>query len=297
MPRRFRSRVLLLVASAVLVPSLAVAQAQQRDLYVSVVDKLGVPVRDMQAADFVVREDNLSREVLAARPLSEPLDIALLIDNTEAANRETSILRNSLSAFVRALGDKHRYALITFAERPTLVVDNVTSAEDLIERGVNRLFPLSNTGSTLLDAILETNQGFIKREAVRPVIVAVSFEGPELSYAQHPRVLESLREAGTSLFVVSVNIPSRADLDTLERQSREIVFGRGTREAGGRLETALSSLGLPQELERLAAVLNTRYVVTYARPETLIPPRKVEIASKRPDLDVRGLPAKTGGSK
>lgn len=297
MTRRFRSRVLSLVAGALMVPALAAAQAQRRDLHVSVVDKAGVPVKEMQVEDFVVREDNLAREVLSVRPLTEPLDIALLIDNTQATNRETAILRRALTTFVHELGNDHRYALITFGDRPTLVVDNVTSAEDLIARGVNGLFPLANSGSYLLDAILETAQGFRKREAANPVIVAVSFEGPELSYTQHPRVLDALRDSGTSLFVVTVNIPNSEDFNTQERQSREIVYSRGTRESGGRLETALASLGLEQELKKLAAVLKQRYVVTYGRTETLIPPKKVEITAKRPNLDVRSLQVKTGGSK
>lgn len=297
MTRRFRSRVLSLVAGALMVPTLSAAQAQRRDLHVSVVDKAGMPVKEMQVEDFIVREDNLAREVLAVRPLTEPLDIALLVDNTQASSRETAILRTALSTFVRELGNDHRYALITFGERPTLVADNVTGAEDLIARGVNRLFPLANSGSYLLDAILETAQGFRKREAAHPVIVAISFEGPELSYTQYPKVLDLLRDSGTSLFVVTVNIPNSEDFNTQERQSREIVYSRGTRESGGRLETALSSLGLEQELKQLAAVLKQRYIVTYGRPETLIPPKKVEITAKRPNLDVRGLQVKTGGSK
>lgn len=292
-----QSRRLLAVVFAIVTPAAAAAQAQQRELYVSVVDKQGVPVKDMQVADFVVREDKLAREVLAVRPFTDTLDIALLIDNTQAAQRETSILRRSLATFAREMGDGHRYALINFAERPTLVVDNVTSAEELITRGIDRLFPLSGSGSYLLDAILETSRGFIKREASRPVIVVVSFEGQELSNSNASNVIASLRQAGSSLFVVAVNTPSAEDFNTIERQSREAVYGRGAREAGGRLQTTLSSLGLEQELKELAAVLKQRYVVTYARPETLIPPDKVEVTSKRPSLDVRALPARSGGPK
>lgn len=296
MTAQSRRRMLALVF-ALLTPAVAGAQAQQRELYVSVVDKQGVPVKDMQVADFVVREDNLAREVLAVRPFTDTLDIALLVDNTQAAQRETAILRKSLTTFAREMGDGHRYALINFAERPTLVVDNVTSAEDLIKRGVDRLFPLSGSGSYLLDAIIETNRGFTKREASRPVVVVVSFEGQELSNSHFSNVIDSLRQAGTSLFVVAVNTPSAEDFNTLERQSRETVYSRGTRESGGRLQTTLSSLGLEQELKELAAVLKQRYVVTYARPETLIPPDKVEVSSKRPSLDVRALPVRAGGPK
>lgn len=297
MNRLLRSRVLGFFVGALAVPALAAAQAQQRDLFVSVVDKAGAPVKDLQVADFVVREDNLAREVLAVRPFTEPLDLVLLIDNSTAVQRDVSLLRSALTSFVRSLGDDHRYALVTFGERPTLVVDNVTRVDELASKGINRLFSLPDTGSYLLDALVEVNRGFAKREASHPVIVVVSFEGPELSNTHYSNVLDSLRETGAGLFVVAVNIPNTADLNSIERQSREMVYSRGTREAGGRLQTALSAQGLEFELKQLAAALKERYVVTYARPETLIPPKKVEVTAKRSGLDVRGLPAKAGASR
>jgi hypothetical protein len=40
-------------------------------------------------------------------------------------------------------------------------------------------------------------------------------------------------------------------------------------------------------MRQLAAELANQYVVTYARPETLIPPEKVSVTVTRPGLTVR----------
>ena len=45
----------------------------------------GAPVADLGPADFIVREDNVAREVLRVAPASEPMQIALLVDNSQAA--------------------------------------------------------------------------------------------------------------------------------------------------------------------------------------------------------------------
>ena len=44
---------------------------------------------------------------------------------------------------------------------------------------------------------------------------------------------------------------------------------------------------LPEKLKQLGNELLHQYVVTYSRPETLIPPEKVEVTVKRPGAEVR----------
>ncbi len=63
------------------------SDTRTRDVYVSVVDNKGVAVKGLTAADFAIREDDISREVLRAVPATEPLDIVLLVDDSQARAR------------------------------------------------------------------------------------------------------------------------------------------------------------------------------------------------------------------
>src|SRR4051794_19721953 len=44
-------------------PATLLSQAHERSMYVSVVDQSGAPVPNLAPADFIVREDNVAREV------------------------------------------------------------------------------------------------------------------------------------------------------------------------------------------------------------------------------------------
>ena len=66
-------------------PATLLSQALERSMYVSVVDQAGAPVPSLGPSDFVVREDNLSREVLRVVPATDPMQIAILVDNSTAA--------------------------------------------------------------------------------------------------------------------------------------------------------------------------------------------------------------------
>ena len=178
-----------------------VAQAIERSMIVSVVDEAGAPIPDLGPTDFVIREDNAAREVLKVGPATEPMHIALLVDTRPGVAREHRALSNRAAPFVTTLinanatGAKNQVALLAFGERPT-VITNYTSNLTELERGINRLWALDDSGAYLLDALYEVCQGFEKRETRRPVIVAITQEGRELSYRHYDQVLGPLRGAG-----------------------------------------------------------------------------------------------------
>jgi VWFA-related protein len=259
--------------------------AKNRDVYVSVLDKAGKSVTGLSAVDFSVREDGNPREVLKAGPATTPLTISLLIDDSQAAQPAIQFLRDGLNGFIDALDGKAEIALATFGERPTSVVDYTQSAVAL-KKGVTRIFSRQGGGAYLLDAIVEVSRGLQKREGARPVIVAVTMEdGPEFSNRYFEPVLEDLQKSGATLHVLAIGTPSSSQDD--EMRNRNIVIADGTSRTGGRRDQVLALSAIPEVLKQLAAELNNQYVVTYARPEMLIPPQKVDVTVTQPGLTVR----------
>jgi hypothetical protein len=261
------------------------SDGRTRDIYVSVVDSKGVAATGLTAADFRVREDGAAREVLRAVPAEEPLDIVLLVDDSQAATRAIPNLRDGLAQFVDRLSGKASIGIVTIGERPTSVVERTTDVAAL-KKGVSRIFARQGSGAYLLEGIIEVSRGFQKREAKRaPVIVAISMEGVEFSNAAHERVLEHLSASGATLHMLAVGTPVPITSDELRNKS--FVAAQGTEDTGGRREQLLSEMAIPDTLNKLAGELLNQYVVTYGRPDALVPPEKVQVSVTKPGLTAR----------
>ena len=256
----------------------AFAQAQERVVYVSAVDRNGAPVLDLTAKDFIVREDGMAREVLRVAKDDDPLQVALLVDNSTSMRTRLPQLRKAAAAFVGATREGVPVALITLAERPTTVVGYTTEREPLL-KAIDNIFSF-DAGNYLLDGIAETSQALAKRTMWRSAIAVITGLGPELSYRQYTEVLRFFREGGASLHVLQLGTG-------IGGQGREIVVSRGTSETGGRFEEVLTPAALELKAQQLGAEISHQYRVTYARPERLIPPKKVEVSVRRPNVRTR----------
>ena len=156
------------------------------------------------------------------------MQIAILVDNSTAAATFVPNIRRALPPFIEKLaipsasGRRNEIALITLAGRPTILADYSLEPAPLT-KAADRIWEESLPGGHyLLNGIIETTQGFKKREAGRPVIVAIISEGPELSNRHPDQVIEPLRESGAALHVIALGLPSAgiSDETTVPRPGR-----------------------------------------------------------------------------
>jgi len=290
---------LVVAALALTWPGRLAAQAAQKAMYVSVVNDAGAPVMDLGTTDFIIREDNIAREVLRVEPAADPMQIAVLVDNSTAARDNISHMRQALPTFVATLtdgpaGQKNEVSIIAIGERPTVLADYTTNRAAL-QKGIDRIWSLRDTGAYLLDGIPEVCQGFKKREATRPVIVALTAEGPELSNRVRDQVIEPLKATGASFNAIVIGRPS-SSLSS-EARERGFVLDEGPRVTGGARMDILAIEGLAQKLKQLADQLTHQYKVTYARPQSLIPPERFAVATSKPGLTARGTLVKETKNK
>ena len=276
---------IFLALAAVLAAAVTLdAQADERVIYASVVDKDGAPVLDLGIKDFIVREDGQAREILSVARDSDPLQIALLVDNSVSMRPRLSILRKAVAAFIDSTREDVQIALITLAERPTILVGYTTDRAAL-RKAAENMFAY-DAGNYLLDGIAETSQGLAKRTMWRSAIAVLTGIGPEMSYRQYTEVLRFFRATSASLHVVQVG-------SGIGEQGREIVISKGTSETGGRFEEVLVPTSLELKSRQLATELSNQYRVTYARPSRLVPPSKTEVSVRRSDLRARGMLLRT----
>ncbi len=269
-------------------------QARQKALYVSAFDKQGDPVQTLVPEDVVVREDGVAREVLRVELAKDPMQVSLLVDNSEAARDAIQHMRDGLGPFVtRLTAAGHSVSFITLGDRPTIQVDMTADGAALKSKGVDRLFAQSGSGTYLLEGIIETTRGIIKNESPRPVIVALITEGVEFSNQSYEQVIEALKKSGASFHALVLTEDRQPDLTKDEIRNRNVVLDRGTRETGGRRETLITKMSIRPMLDKLATELLMQHKVTYASPERLVPAEKITVTASNKNLVARGVPVKT----
>jgi VWFA-related protein len=266
--------------------------SRERTLFVSAVDAKGEPVEGLGPDAFVVREDGRRREVLRVSRATEPMDLALLVDNSQAATDDITFIREALSKFVAGMGKEHRIALIGLAERPTVLVPYTTDRTQLAT-AIGRLFFMTGSGMTLMDALFETSRGLRSRDSERAVFVPVLTDGVEFTNRYSKDVVRELRDAGVAMHAVGIGRFPYADEHSI--RERAFVLDDGPKVTGGQRITLLTPNALPAAMERLARELSAQYKVVYARPESLYE-WNVEVTSGRPGLTVRGTPARQSGA-
>ena len=267
----------------------AQAGARERTLFVSAIGAGGVPVEGLSPDDFVIREDGVRREVLRVSRAIEPIDIALLVDDSASSADLVPRMREGLRAFVATMTPANNLALVGLGARPTIFVDYTTDRKRLTD-GIGRVFTQTTSGMTLLDGIVEVSNGLAKRDTPRAVLVPVITDGIEYSNRDSRYVIDAMTKAGVALHAVTVGTFSLSDDEAI--RNRGNVLDQGTRATGGQQISLLAATAVEQALARLARELSSQYKVVYSRPESLIPPEKIEVSPRGSGMTMRGTPAR-----
>jgi VWFA-related protein len=275
-----------------------------RTLHATVVNDKGLPVPDLTPADFDVKEDGKAREVLKAEPAAERLSVALLLDDKGSDINE---IRAALAAFVRRILGRAEVSLVTVLPT-TMTVFEYTSSMPIMMNGIRRLvWRAGPAGGLLLGAVADAAEELRRREAARPAIVVITFEGDEFrSHRPAKTILAALERSRAPLHVVAVGKPTlrrmnraptegvQGDEWAVDEQNRNAVLGDGPKQSGGRRHEIAVATGLTRALEEVADDLLNQYTVVYAGATEAKPSKKLSVSVKRRGVTVRA-PTKIGG--
>ena len=289
-------RLVFAAALAVLVafPSRPAAQATPgiaRSVHVNTFDEKGDPVEDLAPADFVVKEGGKAREVRAYHPASGLMQIALIVDDNG-----TGLFRAPLYRFVQHLLGKAEFAIVAVTGQPLKLTDYTMDARVLSEAlGGLSVRPATPDGGQLLQGIYEAATDLEKREARRPVIIALSVPGEEHTTLPARHVLDKLKDSGASLHVFLVAGSAGRPMANVTKPSALLeenmnlgeVLGDGSKQSGGTREDVVASAGGLIGLQRLAEDLLHQYVIDYDLPPGTKPSDRISITVKRKGVSVR----------
>jgi hypothetical protein len=249
---------------AAYVPAGAI-QPQRRSALVTVLANAEAPITDLTAKDFVVYDDDVKREVVAADRARDPLSIVLLVDTSQppmGSMPSVQEVRAALAAFVKTVRTDDPEADIALGEVAGAAVMTVDFGKPAdLDASIARLYPDQPSGAVLLEALSDAAAKLLARPAPRRAIVSVDFNSWETSgvRALKPAVA-SIHAAGATLWAVSVRGTE------LSVPTREEVLETMTKANGGMRLTVQDASALGTTLKMVANTLASQYIVTFMRP-------------------------------
>src|SRR6185437_752614 len=142
-------------------PAHAASTPFTRAVYVSAADSAGNFVPNLGTSDFIVKEGGKAREVVGVTSASEPMQIALLVDDNG-----TGIFRAGVARFVQRLLGHAEFGLSVVVGQTQKLVDFTTDVK-LLSDGINGLTARPGTpdGGQLLEGIYDAAKELSHREA------------------------------------------------------------------------------------------------------------------------------------
>ena len=254
--------------------------ANDKTIYLSVLDQQGNPVKDLKTEEVKVREDGTDREVVDVKLSTEPLYVSLLVDTTPGAEPYIQYIRRALTAFaarIAAGNPEARISVMEFGQAAVPLVPFTTDREKL-DRELKRIYPKKRAQSVLLEALHDAGNALAKQSSPRRAVVVFAVEpGQENTTIQPQQVQQAFQKSGAQLWVVSL----RKEAGLTDNSQRDLVLNHVTKNTGGHRENIAAQSAIETYLVKYADALTSQYAVTYKRPAA-DKPQVVQVGVTRP---------------
>lgn len=246
------------------------------EVYASVTDAQGNPIKGLTQADFELRENGEPQTVSNFAAGEFPLSAALAIDRSfSMSGTRLALAKSAAQAFLAELRQQDEAMVLAVGSQVEVIAP--LSTDRAAQRdAINRLDAFGTTG--LYDAIIHAIDD-VQPAKGRRALVLLSDGDDRFSQASAADTLERARRSDVMIFPVSVGAtrpPLFAELATL---------------TGGRSYHARDGARLADTLRTIARELHHQYLLGYTPTQ---PPvagsnewRSITVTVKRPDAQVR----------
>jgi Ca-activated chloride channel family protein len=269
----------VVAAAALAVPAAArqfTSGVNAVEVYASVTDRNGLPVRGLTREDFEVRENGEPQVISTFTGGDVPLAVALALDRSfsmtgERLNRAKAAGR----VFLEELRGRDAAMLVAVGSTVDVLAPLSTDRRQQIDV-LSRLEPFGTTG--LHDAILASIDA-IQQAKGRRALVLLSDGSDRYSSASAADALERARRSDVMVYPVALG------------RTRPPLFAELATLTGGRSYHARDEKGLPDIMRRIALELREQYLLGYTPARPIVAGgnewRSIEVKVRREGVEVR----------
>ena len=246
------------------------------EVYASVVDAEGQPIRDLRAEDFELLEDGQPQAISTFTAGDFPLTVAVALDHSfSMAGRPLAAVKRAARSFLGALRPQDESFVVGISSQVEVLAHARQSRAEQIA-AIDRLTAWGTT--TLHDAILaaiETVDGSSGRRA----LVILSDGDDRYSEASAAEATDRARRSNVIVYPVALG------------RTRPPLFAELSTLTGGRSYHARNLEGLDATMTTIAAQLREQYLLGYSPSRPLVSGanewRSITVRVKRPGASVR----------
>lgn len=253
------------------------------EVWTTVVDRAGRPVRGLVEDDFELAEDGRPQRLLRfAETADQPFHAVLMVDTSASMEERIDGIRKAgFALFDDGLGAADRAAIVTFSNQPRVAVP-FTGDAGRVAGALASIKPEQSTA--LWDSVVFSLQFLAGIQGPRALVV-LSDGRDQRSTHSYDHVVELARRSGVTIYTFAFSTRSPAALTALAR------LRRLAEETGGRHATVADDAELAAGFRAIAEELRSRYLLVYQAPEG--GPRgafrTIDVRLRRPDLEARAM--------
>jgi len=231
------------------------------NVYLSVVDSAGNPIKELTAENFTVSEDSQQVDIESVELVSdEPINLVLVLDiSGTMSGPGIASAKEAASNFIEGLADDDRVAVITFNDEIITIIDYTTDHQAARDQ-IALVDAKRNAGTCLYDAAYQAVQMSASLPSGRRAVVlltdGVDEKADRSICSTHTQddVINLASSDSTRVPVFALGLGHKIDEKNLGRQASM---------TGGRYLHTPESAQLGAMFNRLAELLRSQYILRY----------------------------------
>jgi Ca-activated chloride channel homolog len=168
---------------------------------VSVTDPMGKFVTGLDKENFKLTEDKQPQEILNFSSEDAPMSIGLVFDTSGSMGDKLQTSRRAVTEFMKTANPVDEFFLVTFAERPELVIPFTVNTEEIQNR---LMFSQSKGRTALLDGVYLAMNQMKRAHNPRKAILIISDGGDNSSRYTAGEVKNAVREADVQIYGIGI---------------------------------------------------------------------------------------------
>jgi len=232
---------------------------------VAVTDPMSRFVTGLDKENFKAFEDKVEQEISQFSAEDAPLSVGIVFDTSGSMGNKLLKSRQAVTQFMKTANPEDEFFLITFDDRPQLVMGFTAEIEEI----QNRLTFVQSKGRTaLLDGVYMAMNQMKKARNPRKAILIISDGGDNSSRYTESEVKNAVREADVQIYAIGIYEQAASRSRTPEELSGPSLLAEISEQTGGRHFAVDNLSELPDVAAKIGIELRNQYVLGYSPKNT-----------------------------